>query len=713
MDSLEERITELLQTFEEIEILESFIKSDFYFYTGKIRIKYLDITLDFDVNIPYNYPLTLPNADNISIIFKNTDLIGISHINNDGSVCFHPDKDDNFECKFKSEISGLKKWIKDYYLLNKEDDNYTYLIHNTSGEKQSNLIFSNNEKKFKKDDFGVFAYSCFSNNQLHNVYDDKKTDTLQTFYRIGFDKENEDKWSSNFSSLLKKNPNKGLWVYIESEPLIEDGIRRKGIKTWSQLQNYLPKEFIKYLYDNFKKLNKFFFFENELFISIGYKIPNKDSYEIHWDLIKIPKKALPIDSVFVPVNERDESNQKYIGVCNDTLISWGMTTNANYDRFFGRGKLTSKLTNSRILLIGCGAMGSSLAETLVRGGCKSIFIEDFDSVQTGNICRAKYDLQDVDLRKVLALKNKLQNISPYINITSIPVKANVFSEMEKQFNQTFDYIFDCSTDTEITYLLDNINFKGKIFSLSITNKAKNLVCVSGENITKHTKNLYDFTGNESPSYYEGAGCGYPTFEANFNEINTLLNIAIDNINSQINNDVILDNFIISRNYSMGLNQFVIDSFYYYKEPISNSELYFSFNAELTVKEELKKYYPNEFGGVFIGFKNENVIFISDVLIPDKFEIGKTIFVRHPGSLNDQLVSIFEKSNGKIIYIGEWHSHPDSPAKPSTTDNIAIAEIAANKTINNDSPIMMIAEVSERNFHPEFYIYKNKKLYNYE
>ena len=184
MDSLEERITELLQTFEEIEILESFIKSDFYFYTGKIRIKYLDITLDFDVNIPYNYPLTLPNADNISIIFKNTDLIGISHINNDGSVCFHPDKDDNFECKFKSEISGLKKWIKDYYLLNKEDDNYTYLIHNTSGEKQSNLIFSNNEKKFKKDDFGVFAYSCFSNNQLHNVYDDKKTDTLQTFYRI-------------------------------------------------------------------------------------------------------------------------------------------------------------------------------------------------------------------------------------------------------------------------------------------------------------------------------------------------------------------------------------------------------------------------------------------------------------------------------------------------------------------------------------------------
>lgn len=150
MDSLEERITELLQTFEEIEILESFIKSDFYFYTGKIRIKYLDITLDFDVNIPYNYPLTLPNADNISIIFKNTDLIGISHINNDGSVCFHPDKDDNFECKFKSEISGLKKWIKDYYLLNKEDDNYTYLIHNISGEKQSNLIFSNNEKKFKK-----------------------------------------------------------------------------------------------------------------------------------------------------------------------------------------------------------------------------------------------------------------------------------------------------------------------------------------------------------------------------------------------------------------------------------------------------------------------------------------------------------------------------------------------------------------------------------
>jgi len=36
LDSLEERITKLLQAYEEIEILESFRKVDFYFYTGKI-----------------------------------------------------------------------------------------------------------------------------------------------------------------------------------------------------------------------------------------------------------------------------------------------------------------------------------------------------------------------------------------------------------------------------------------------------------------------------------------------------------------------------------------------------------------------------------------------------------------------------------------------------------------------------------------------------
>jgi len=710
---LEEKISKILQEDNEIEIITPFVNENSYYITGRIKVKHKGVELDFDVNVPYNYPLTHPNTDNISIVFRNTDLIGISHINSDGSVCFHPNKDDDFERKFKNEIIGLKTWIFEYYICRKEDNNYTYLIHNSVGTKFPTLLFSDNDKKFKKGDFGVFSYSNFSNHIIPIKDDDKSSVQVQTFYRIGFDKEFEDKWSLHFKNLLKQKPNKGFWIYIESEPITEEENKRKSIENWSQFEKYFTTEFIKYLYDSFKNLSNAFFFDNELFILVGYKIPNTEGYEIHWDLVRIPKNKLPIESILIPQEERTAKTNIYKGVCKSDLIHWGNTVNANYERFFGRGKLSEKLRDSKILIIGCGALGSSLAEILVRGGCKSIILEDFDFVKSGNICRSKYNLRDVNLRKIDALKDHLYTISPYVNIYLVPLKMTFYSDLEKRLNETVDYIFDCSTDPEITYFLDNLNYNGKIFSLSITNKAKNLICVSGKDITKMAKNIYDFVGNELPTFFEGTGCGYPTFEANFNEINTLLNVAFENINYQIETDTITDNFIIGKRIENSLIKPYIDTYKVFTEPKTHNLLYLSANSLTKVKDELIKHYPNEFGGVFIGFKNDDVIFISDILIPDKYENGRTVFVRHPGSLNEQLSLIFNESQGKISYIGDWHSHPNAPATPSSTDLVAIKEIADSKNVNNSSPILMIIEISKEKFEPKIYIYKDDKLLNYE
>ena len=118
-------------------------------------------------------------------------------------------------------------------------------------------------------------------------------------------------------------------------------------------------------------------------------------------------------------------------------------------------------------------------------------------------------------------------------------------------------------------------------------------------------------------------------------------------------------------------------------------------------------------GVFVGYKQDDLIVIDDVLIPDDFENGKTVFVRRPGTLNDRLELIFNETNGKITYIGEWHSHPNGPPNPSSTDVIAMQEIADTKKIGNSNPILMIVKITEEIFEPVFYIYDNKKLLKYE
>nr|WP_199000946.1 ThiF family adenylyltransferase [Flavobacterium sp. ASV13] len=706
---MERLITDILSEDLSIKILTSFSKKN-YFYEGKIEINYLDKELEFEVLIPKNYPLTLPNIDNISITFKNTNLIGYNHINNDGSVCFHPKKDDNLERKLKSEISGLKKWIKDYYIGNKEEDNYTYLLHNSQKDKSTTLFFSDNDKKFKKDDFGTFEYSVFTDRKfIPENY--KATVSVQTLFRIGFN-EYKDKWSSEFLDKLKLQQYKGFWIYIGDEPIYKNDNKRKSVEKWNDLEKYLSTDFIKYLYDNFKGLGKTFFFEQELCIILGYKIPNNENYEIHWDLIKIPKNKLPIYTVLLPKNDRALPNKKYIGICNSDSIIWGTTNNCNYERFFGRGKLTQKLINSRILIIGCGALGSSLAEILVRGGCTNIILEDFDSVGSGNLCRSKYNLLDIHTSKIDSLKDYLLGISPYVNIVKMPFKMSYYLDLENGLNQGVNYIFDCSTDTEVTYILDKINFEGQIFSLSITNHAKELVCVNGKNITARTNDFYNYLENEEPLFYEGTGCGYPTFQASYNDINSLLNPALANINLQIDKDNIFDNFIIRKEEVNGFYKFSIDRYNRYVEQLTKNCLYISEETLIKIKSELDKHYPNEFGGVFVGFKENDLIIVKDILLPDKYENGKTVFIRHPGTLNERLQSIFEETSGKIIYLGEWHSHPDASPMPSQTDIKTMKEIAENNEINNINPLLMISKISNDIFESNFFLYNNNKLLKY-
>ena len=314
------------------------------------------------------------------------------------------------------------------------------------------------------------------------------------------------------------------WCYIDGEPIQNIDRKRLLVSNWSELESYLSQDFLKLLYDILKQKKNGFFFNDFLFFTLGYKIPTAENYETHWQLIKVHKNDIPV------IGKKISSGQ-YIGKCTSLAINWGLSKNTSYKRFFGRGKLSDKLTNSKVLIIGIGALGSSLAEILVRGGVKNIYIDDFDIVETGNLCRANYSLFNINFPKIDALSNRLLSLSPFVNIQVRQLKINSMSKevLENELNKQFDFIFDCSTDPEVSYILDNINFTGEILSLGLTNNAKHLTCVVGNNIAHETAVLYDCLENEPASFFEGTGCGYPTFNANFNDINTVLNLSLIHI----------------------------------------------------------------------------------------------------------------------------------------------------------------------------------------
>lgn len=70
--------------------------------------------------------------------------------------------------------------------------------------------------------------------------------------------------------------------------------------------------------------------------------------------------------------------------------------------------------DTRIHIIGCGSVGSTIAENLARCGVTKMTLWDFDKVENHNIVNQMFTQQDVGKLKVDALKNILTDINPEI-----------------------------------------------------------------------------------------------------------------------------------------------------------------------------------------------------------------------------------------------------------------------------------------------------------
>lgn len=69
-----------------------------------------------------------------------------------------------------------------------------------------------------------------------------------------------------------------------------------------------------------------------------------------------------------------------------------------------------------IHIIGCGAIGSHLAEQIARLGISEVHLWDFDTVSAHNIANQNFRDKDINRLKVDALKEIMQEINPEINI---------------------------------------------------------------------------------------------------------------------------------------------------------------------------------------------------------------------------------------------------------------------------------------------------------
>ncbi len=114
------------------------------------------------------------------------------------------------------------------------------------------------------------------------------------------------------------------------------------------------------------------------------------------------------------------------------------------------------LGESRVFLCGCGALGTVVADSLVRAGVGFLRIVDRDFVETSNLQRqVLFDEADVasGMPKAIAAAEKLRRINSEVEVE--PVVADVDFRNVRDFAGDVDLIVDGTDNFEVRFLLND------------------------------------------------------------------------------------------------------------------------------------------------------------------------------------------------------------------------------------------------------------------
>jgi len=141
-----------------------------------------------------------------------------------------------------------------------------------------------------------------------------------------------------------------------------------------------------------------------------------------------------------------------------------MPTDPNFDRYIRQIRYTpfgergqQRLSRSRALVCGCGALGTVSADTLVRAGTGKVRIVDRDFVETNNLQRqVLFDEDDVaaHLPKAVAAAEKLRRINSEVEIE--PVVADLDRNNVEELCGGVDVIVDGTDNFETRFLINDL-----------------------------------------------------------------------------------------------------------------------------------------------------------------------------------------------------------------------------------------------------------------
>ncbi len=502
--------------------------------------------LEFGVFITPHYPFHYKGREGIE--FFNPALMDYSHIMEAGNLCLHSPSNVNAEEKLYFDLVHLWEWIQKYYVRGESDNNYEHLVVNEGllGENYISIAFTN-DAVFN----GGKRYGISTLVELHSSRHQGRT--MNNYLAVKFECADVacDVYSgvshiySGMSDCIKVP-----FLLLDKAPAAHKKFVVSSIPEFSSFCNQEQLAYINSFAEKYRKRNK----GSSVFpVLVGYPTVSK---KIHWITLLLDSKSMPWYGEPEIINGRKTG--RWLSIPNEGLLKFAKTENISKEYFFGRGSLSSNLTEKKILIMGIGAVGSILAHTLVKGGCTDLTLYDFDEKSYGNCCRSEYGFISGITAKMDELWGKLIMDSPFVVVSRLPSDFDLClksyiegSENEvrlREFLNKFDVIFDCSADDDLSYILEKIHPTGSVLSISITNNARELIVAVSPNVTAFQKfAVSTLVQDEELDMFYPIGCWNPTFKASYNDISTVLQFGIKKINQMFDSKASLCSFIVKSN----------------------------------------------------------------------------------------------------------------------------------------------------------------------
>lgn len=413
------------------------------------------------------------------------------------------------------------------------------------------------------------------------------------------------------------------------------------------------------------------------------------------------------------------------------------------------GTLLAALAGKRVLLLGCGALGSAVAEMVLRSGAAKLHLVDYGIVKPGVLVRQRYAESDIGLTKAYALQAHLQAIGLECMVTADG--TNLADQALSRFDFTeWDLIIDASASASVTHRIEE-ELKAQslpipMLSMSVSAAAENgsvlvkMPQYSGgpHHIARQAK-LQAFAKDADHSLVKAfwperetlkvfqpePGCSEPTFIGSAADIDHhaagLLNIGLSRIKCLAADDASLD--LIAAPWARTDDgkrhrlSYTFKGYTCHSEQMHGYTVLRSDVAALDMTSELKRIARTrsdkiETGGLIFGEIDDahQEIWVDSVSGPPPDSTASDAQFLC-GTAGTQKLNAFKSAaSGKSSrFIGIWHTHPISRGRPSQDDLNAMLELLHFQEFPPRQVVMLIVGYAATRREENYYLYRRNEF----